>query len=1671
MTTHVAASSLLYSRSRYNATAALLAALSAAGLISSVRAQDVSKANNSTALDQTGSWTGGVVPTSANTAVFNTASGVSPTLGSGLSVNGIRLDSSLGGNVSITGAYNGGTAFTWDPATDFVTLNAHGLSNGQAIYISGGTAPTGLAANTPYYVVSSNATAFQLATTPGGSPINFTSTGTSVALRGGGGSLTLGSGGINTSSAPAARGVTIAGNTILSANQTWTTGGTADIVQITQTGIVSGTGSLTIAGSGNGAFVSLNAPSTFSGGLILNSGGAVKMGSVSIAAGGLVTSGATGTGNITINGGKIFGGVDVAASSITINGDFAVNSGTNANNGRLGLGGAIELGNATRTVTLGRSGTAATAAGSGASFRFSQITNGPAVTVSNGTLRFTADQFTIDNGQYVGLALQSATTFVNNSGLTIGNRVITVTGTGSHFGNVTTSYPTLTVESGGIFNTSDGGPNTRNTSLAGLNGAGVVTNLDTDGATSGGNNSVVTVGNNNTSGTFSGRILDGQAANTALSLGMAVAADSIVSLTKTGTGTQTLSGANNYTGATTLSGGTLIFANTAAKASGTTVTAAAGTVIGIGVGGSGFFSSSDVDGLMNNTLSGFSSNATTSIGVDTSAGDFTHATNQTGSRPLIKMGANTLTLSGNNSFTGNTTISAGTIKVGSPTALGANASSVTVNSGTVLDLNGTAMTATNALALNGTGIAGGGALINSSSTPGTYAGLVTISTGTSIGGNGNFTLSGGLAATAAANNLIKSGSGTVTLSAPAGSNRSASATTQIDGGVLRIQNASALATSTSAVTTINSGAILELNGGIALDQPITANNGATLRSDSTNTSNGKITVSTAVGANSITLSTVSSGDVFTVGNGANDISGGNGSDDTITVSGPGTVILGNASDYVGNWSFNAGTTQIGSATALGATPAATITLNGGALNGRLASNTVFTANPITVTSNSSLNADRSTNGAGVTYTFGALSIGGQTLSTTSTSAVTSGTGSVVIGATTLTGNATFNVTNGSTAATNLTLGGIVSGSSFGLTKTGNGTLTLSGANTFGGGVVVNAGTLAFGGTSTNTGGTVNDGPTGTGNLLFNNTATLSSTATGNTLLVPTLSLNGTLNTGGTQRIKLGFANLELNSGTRTVNLNSNGKLVAGGNTLSSESTGQWTLETQTNLSNPGTIQNGVLDLQTTAYSGGTYGLMLLGAMNYSAASVNVGPNVILGLSGNQGNSTASAAAITIQSGGILNLTNTSRNIGSLSGGGSVFNSMVTTGTANVTLSVISNNGTADFSGVLSNGPGAGSLAFTKSGNSTQILSGANTYSGNTTISGGTLLVRNSSGSGTGSGQVFVNSGAILGGNGTIAGATTLNSGTIGSSGDTLALGSTLATTGSSTLASGATVNVTGGSSITSGTFTVNGTLGGGISVGGVGNTLNGSGTVNGTTSVNGGTIGGTLNLATLVATGNSIIASTVNASSGTTVSSGALTVSGSLGGGAVTIQSGATLKGSGVVNGATTIDSGAFLSPGNSPGILEFSNNLTLSGTTVIEIDGTSRGTAYDGINLTGTGSNTLTYGGELSLSFGAAITAGTYDLFQLGSVAQTSDFTSVSASGLGVVSTFTGLTFNGGTGWVANLTDTSSNSWVLTFSNATGDLSITTAVPEPSSYAALAGFATLGLALYRRRRSVQKAA
>jgi autotransporter-associated beta strand protein len=74
------------------------------------------------------------------------------------------------------------------------------------------------------------------------------------------------------------------------------------------------------------------------------------------------------------------------------------------------------------------------------------------------------------------------------------------------------------------------------------------------------------------------------------------------------------------------------------------------------------------------------------------------------------------------------------------------------------------------------------------------------------------------------------------------------------------------------------------------------------------------------------------------------------------------------------------------------------------------------------------------------------------------------------------------------------------------------------------------------------------------------------------------------------------------------------------------------------------------------------------------------------------------------------------------------------------------SGTVNFSGVVN-----GDFGLTKSGSGTLILSAANTYTGDTLVNLGTLLINNTSGSGTSTGTVNVGNSAILGGNGTVGG--------------------------------------------------------------------------------------------------------------------------------------------------------------------------------------------------------------------------------------------------------------------------------------------------------------------------------
>jgi autotransporter-associated beta strand protein len=149
-------------------------------------------------------------------------------------------------------------------------------------------------------------------------------------------------------------------------------------------------------------------------------------------------------------------------------------------------------------------------------------------------------------------------------------------------------------------------------------------------------------------------------------------------------------------------------------------------------------------------------------------------------------------------------------------------------------------------------------------------------------------------------------------------------------------------------------------------------------------------------------------------------------------------------------------------------------------------------------------------------------------------------------------------------------------------------------------------------------------------------------------------------------------------------------------------------------------------------------------------------------------SLGSTSALTVQNSNTgtgsnvaLTLNNLNQTVGSLSGSIATPSSgtntaTITIGGSNNTLTVVQTaNGT--YEGLLA-GNSTAKLLLHEDSTARLTLTAANTYGGGTTINGGTLLVNNSTGSGTGAGNVFVNDGGTLGGTGTIAGSVLATSG-------------------------------------------------------------------------------------------------------------------------------------------------------------------------------------------------------------------------------------------------------------------------------------------------------------------------
>jgi autotransporter-associated beta strand protein len=287
-----------------------------------------------------------------------------------------------------------------------------------------------------------------------------------------------------------------------------------------------------------------------------------------------------------------------------------------------------------------------------------------------------------------------------------------------------------------------------------------------------------------------------------------------------------------------------------------------------------------------------------------------------------------------------------------------------------------------------------------------------------------------------------------------------------------------------------------------------------------------------------------------------------------------------------------------------------------------------------------------------------------------------------------------------------TYSGVVSGSGS-LAKSGRGQVTLTANQTYTGATSVSGGTLTLKGTLT--------GGTYTADITFSNDGTLELNQTDDQVLSGTLSGNGNLVKSGTGKLTLTGANdykdttvtkgtlaisSDNNLGTGTNTLNG-GTLSLGANTY----TKTWTLG-----GNGGTIEASGTVTQNGALSG-TGGLTKTGA----------GQLVLGGNNTYTGNTTLSGGSF--------------RLIGLLGGGDYAGNIITNVGGESL---IFEQSGDQIVRGAIS-----GVASLSKSQANTLTFAGDNTYTGNTLVSAGRLVVTGRLGAGNYAGTIQVNNGATI----------------------------------------------------------------------------------------------------------------------------------------------------------------------------------------------------------------------------------------------------------------------------------------------------------------------------------------
>lgn len=567
----------------------------------------------------------------------------------------------------------------------------------------------------------------------------------------------------------------------------------------------------------------------------------------------------------------------------------------------------------------------------------------------------------------------------------------------------------------------------------------------------------------------------------------------------------------------------------------------------------------------------------------------------------------------------------------------------------------------------------------------------------------------------------------------------------------------------------------------------------------------------------------------------------------------------------------------------------------------------------------------------------------------------------------------------------------------GLEKIGDGTLVLSGANTYTGDTTLTAGTLAVSGAGTLGAGSYAGALSLASGTTFNYGSSAAQTLSGNItgaggLTVSgtgTLTLSGTNTYSGATSITGGML---VASGGSAIG-DSSAVTVASGGTLSV--TGN---ETIGSLAGAGAVSlDGQLTLGGTnassTYSGaisGTGGLtktgtgtLTLGGLQGFTGVVNIEAG---GLSLTISSSILSASSVTLSAGATLTILGGTKALKMLSDGvGGTGTATVVT--ANDILTIGSGNGDGTFSGNIT-GPGT----INKVGTGTLTLAGANTFTGGlrvnagaVTLSGGSALAdtvavtmstgaslvlqaSETIGSLSGAGSVEASGGAFVlttGGNDTSG----TFSGTLSAPGQGDSLGLVKTGTGTFTL--------TGDSSYSGGTTISGGTLqlGNGGATGSItGNITNNAALIfNRSDDISySGTISGTGTLQKAGA-GTLTFAGTNMSTGLTTVSAGTLALTGGMAG-SVTVTSGATFAGTstGLIGGTLTIESGGTLAA--TSGNLFTVGGLSLSsGSTIDFTAGAPPTTAA--VSVAGN----LVLGGTLDVSAGTGFASGTYRVIAYG--------------------------------------------------------------------------------------------